>query len=463
MIHNHRSPVAARCVALLLNLLAASGASGQDAGITPRPLRLTLPSELPGGWKISGMDAHNRHPVLMGAFYLPDLGFRLTATSTFRQTDPDGLWAFLESFIVTASAGDFEGVLNTFTPRAREAMMTMLADPAIRTQWEQIHRAITWIDPLLVVAQDDGSWMVNAKLDGPPWAAASYRIVWHAPASAWRFEPRPFSPELNVLSGLVKAQGIALLEPTYDFDPAALNAPPPEATPAPVADVAAPSPAAGDETRAAAPAAPAQPATALAFDEATPSFSLDPASDLHQLALPFTNHDSVPVVIQKVALSCGCMSGKTTREVLQPGESASLEFSYRPGDEHGQVLKHVGLSYLRGEETEVRNLDTAVILNLPAWVQASTKIVYWKPADQMGEKMLELRFASPALELKAVESDNPAFAIRTERDAEQPGLYRVHITPPAGPGNAKLTLRTNQESRRLQLHAVSMLPAAAKS
>lgn len=450
-----RSHYSARLTALMLTLLAASGASAQDAGITPRPVRLTLPNELPGGWKLNGLDQQTRHPVLMGAFYLPDLGFRLSATSTFRQTDPDGIWAFLESFIVTATAGDFEGVLNTFTPQAREAMLTMLSDPAIRAQWEQIHRAITWIDPMLVVAQDDGSWMVNAKLDGPPWAAASYRIVWHAPASAWRFEPRPFTTELNVVGNLVKNQGVAFLEPTYDFDMEQVAAPPPAPATASETPPA--------EAPTAAPATPVAPTAILAFDQASPSFDLDPISEVHQLSLPFTNHDSVPVIIQKVELSCGCMSGKTTREVLQPGESASLEFSYRPGDEHGRVLKHVGLSYLRGDQTEPQALDVAVTLNLPPWVQTSTKIVYWKPADPQGEKVLEVRFASSALELKSVESDNPAFALRTESDPTQPGLYRIHITPPAGPGNAKLTLRTNQDSRLLQLHAVSTLRAPAKS
>lgn len=195
--------------------LPRAQARGHDPGLLVRPFALTLPEALPGGWQIKGTDETSRSSTWEGAFYLPDLAFRIDGESKWHQKRPGGLWAFLESFVKASSRGDFDAVLGMYTESGRVTMKAMLADPSLREQWETIHRALTWIEPRMVIRLDEAAWSVVCKLAGPPWAAANYRVVWSGEADAWRFEPKPFDQQLTVVAELVKANGPELLNPRY--------------------------------------------------------------------------------------------------------------------------------------------------------------------------------------------------------------------------------------------------------
>ena len=71
--------------------------------------------------------------------------------------------------------------------------------------------------------------------------------------------------------------------------------------------------------------------TTVVFDKLTHDFGAVMKSDeAQEYSFEFTNNGRRPVIIQKVATSCGCTGSGWTKEPVAPGKKGYVKVTYRP-------------------------------------------------------------------------------------------------------------------------------------
>ena len=66
----------------------------------------------------------------------------------------------------------------------------------------------------------------------------------------------------------------------------------------------------------------------------------------------FNNNGDIPLVLERVMVSCGCTTPEYTREPIMPGEEGQIKITFDPADRPGTFIKDIYISSGRGKNRD---------------------------------------------------------------------------------------------------------------
>lgn len=107
-------------------------------------------------------------------------------------------------------------------------------------------------------------------------------------------------------------------------------------------------------------AAPAGPATQVAFSESSHSFGNIKQDSKNEHVFTFTNTGSEPLIISNAKGSCGCTVPNYPKEPIAPGATGEIEVVYSPGKQVGNQSKTVTVTANTDPPTTMLQISAVV-------------------------------------------------------------------------------------------------------
>lgn len=167
----------------------------------------------------------------------------------------------------------------------------------------------------------------------------------------------------------------------------------------------------------------------LVWESTTFEATLPAGEEKTETRLSFKNEGSLPVKIQAVRSTCGCVVGTPDKQEYQPGEAGKLHVQFDAKGAVGRQDKTLSVETVEGKEPG-GTYPLSVRVNVTEWLSISPRLLLWTRAGEPLSRQVTLEVAPETkAEVTAVASDNPVFD--TKLTLEAPGKWALKITPTA--------------------------------
>ena len=191
-----------------------------------------------------------------------------------------------------------------------------------------------------------------------------------------------------------------------------------------------------------------------AFAATEVKIQVKPGKDSFTAEWAYTNPYELPMVVEHVDSSCGCLAAQTAdyNQVTQ-GKSGKITAEFKPGNHRGTLRKSVHVRFVG----YAKPVELVMEAKIPSPVEFSTQELTWT-ADNSDESQVVDITTGTAKDFQITDllgvSDS-LFTIKKEIVTEK-RHYRLHITPTgkASPGIQTLQVRTDSRDPRDQVIAV---------
>lgn len=129
--------------------------------------------------------------------------------------------------------------------------------------------------------------------------------------------------------------------------------------------------------------------------------------------IKFKNSGNSELKINSVQTSCGCSSALASSDLLQPGETGSIKFTFN-GQGFGQVMKSVIIST---NETETNYHTIHVNMNMvdPLSVEPQSIITEGKVGDEVKRTATILNSLDKSVHINEITSNTPVIKITSDK------------------------------------------------
>ena len=195
------------------------------------------------------------------------------------------------------------------------------------------------------------------------------------------------------------------------------------------------------------------------FDRQEIKTSAEPGVGVVEMCYEFTNTGELPLVVEEIAHSCGCMRGAWDGVPVQPGARGKINAKFLTNGLRGTIRKSLHVKFV---ECGVVELIGEVII--PEALTYSAQTLRWVIGETARSKQVDIAIISRVpLRVLSVCGNDPAFACDLQT-IEEARSYRIVITP-RDTGTARvcvLQVRTDSKDPRDALHGLSALVEKAK-
>ena len=168
----------------------------------------------------------------------------------------------------------------------------------------------------------------------------------------------------------------------------------------------------------------------------------------------FTNTGDLPVVVERISVSCGCTTPSFRQAPVRPGESGEIQVTYNPAGAEGKFSKPVAVIYNNGKNHVTLQLFGKVIAK-PRVIEESYPFVL---SGEVRANMLHLGFDT--MEHEEVKSRTLEIINHSDRTVElattvEPGSGFLKITAPNRlKGGEKGTITITYDLRGATLYGI---------
>ncbi len=128
-------------------------------------------------------------------------------------------------------------------------------------------------------------------------------------------------------------------------------------------------------------------AAELEWDHTEVRTELSPNDEEARATYTVTNKSEQPVRIDHIKTSCGCTGSIIDRKIIEPGASTRITGTFHKGKRQGTNHNKLEV-FLENQPEPVATLH--MIVNIPTLVEATPRIVYWKPGSQQTERNVRI-------------------------------------------------------------------------
>ncbi|MHC4266227.1 MAG: DUF1573 domain-containing protein [Planctomycetota bacterium] len=151
--------------------------------------------------------------------------------------------------------------------------------------------------------------------------------------------------------------------------------------------------------------------------------------------IKFTNEGDAPLEIKKIKPSCGCMAGKLTQKIYQPGESGTINLSYKTKNKKGPSK---GTVIISSNDLKQPNAKVALKADVIQLIQRTPSVLSFRNLDvgQSITKSIHVTTKKPLLIEAAVrlpEDENLKIEITPKQQnvTDKGADFNVTVTPSA--------------------------------
>ena len=191
-----------------------------------------------------------------------------------------------------------------------------------------------------------------------------------------------------------------------------------------------------------------------AFSSTELRIQVEPGKKSFTAEWEYTNPHDLPLVVQGVDSSCGCLAAKATDyKQVAKGESGKITADFSPGNHRGTLRKSIHVRFVG----YAKPVELVMEAKIPSPVELSTQELAWT-SENLDEKQVVEVTSGTAQDfqitgLRGVSES--LFTIRKEIVSAN-RHYRLHVTPTGkpSPGIQTLQVTTNSPDPRDRVTAV---------
>jgi hypothetical protein len=165
----------------------------------------------------------------------------------------------------------------------------------------------------------------------------------------------------------------------------------------------------------------------LAFVQTELSLTAAASATELQVTFPFRNVGGRPVRILQVETDCSCTSGARHKEQYSPGETGSIDVTFKPGARTGLQRRGV---VIHTDNPAQPLVPLTLVVSVPEIMKLQAEYLLWKADEPANPKSFTVQI-SRGVDVRSLRaaSNSPHLEVAVESFA--PAEYRVHITPRA--------------------------------
>ncbi len=205
---------------------------------------------------------------------------------------------------------------------------------------------------------------------------------------------------------------------------------------------------------------------AQAFESTVIHFDAKPGNEPQTVEWAYTNHWELPLIIEKIDSSCGCLGPKTeaaTVENFKPlvtGKSGSIQATFTPGSYRGIVRKSIHVKFAGYDQI----VELVAEAHIPSPIELSTQELAWNSDHKDQTQTIEVTTGTGQdFQITGLLGVAERLYTIKQETMEENRHYRLHITPTEveAPGIQTLQVRTNARDPRDQVLAVFLRSPSA--
>jgi len=169
----------------------------------------------------------------------------------------------------------------------------------------------------------------------------------------------------------------------------------------------------------------------------------EPGAEKISGVFTFTNQGEQDVTITSVRPSCGCTVAKLGKSQYAPGESGSIEATFKFGDRVGHQTKKI---VVRTDDPESPVTTLTLRVDVPKLIEVSPRLLRWDADEGREAKTVDVKLhkARPVV-ISAVESDRAGIEFQIE-EIEVGRHYRITVRPTGLNANIRAVVTLLAES-----------------
>lgn len=203
-----------------------------------------------------------------------------------------------------------------------------------------------------------------------------------------------------------------------------------------------------------------------AFSSTVARISVPPGEQAVPVEWTYTNLWEIPLMVERIEESCGCLSAQAARkqdspEAVAPGETGKIQASFTAGGHRGLLRKSLHVRFV-GHDKPV---ELVVEATIPSHVELSQRELVWKAGGGLDEKIIEVKSGTGAdFNITGLMGlPKSQFTLTTETLVPL-RHYRLLITPvAAATGQQILQVRTDSPDPRDQVLPVFLFISTASA
>lgn len=182
-------------------------------------------------------------------------------------------------------------------------------------------------------------------------------------------------------------------------------------------------------------------ASALEWEQKEITVKLEPGQRVATAEFKYKNTTAEPVEIKQVKPTCDCVAAVVGQTTIKPGESGSIQATYRTGDRVGE--QHQSIRITTNEKTS--GLTTLKLnVNIPEVLLLEPATLTWNKDEPREPKVVKITQFIKDDQAPTVKNSNPAFQTELKRDQ---AISTLVVSPPKeGDASAALIKITVNQS-----------------
>lgn len=174
-----------------------------------------------------------------------------------------------------------------------------------------------------------------------------------------------------------------------------------------------------------------------------------------QYDITFKNSGDAELKIISVSTTCGCSSALTTGDVVKPGESGTIKFTFN-GNASGKVTKGVIVT-TNEQSNNVHNLLVQIEMVEPLTFDPSSIMTQGKVGEELNQTVMLKNTMDKEITLTEITSNSPAVKVTSDKLTLQTGeaaslQIAIKIFEDA-PVNAAVEIKTSEGDYQIPIYA----------
>ena len=168
-------------------------------------------------------------------------------------------------------------------------------------------------------------------------------------------------------------------------------------------------------------------AAELEWDRTEARVELSPNDEEARATYTVTNKSDQPVRIDRIKTSCGCTGSIIDRKIIEPGASTRITGTFHKGKRQGTNHNKLEV-FLEEQPDPIATLH--MIVTIPTLVEATPRIVYWKPNSNKTERSIQITLDKRYVDtISNIEYDRGQITLTEEADPSGKADRVLHVLP----------------------------------
>jgi len=140
----------------------------------------------------------------------------------------------------------------------------------------------------------------------------------------------------------------------------------------------------------------------------------------------FVNQWDLPMMIERIDVSCGCLLGTKNEDMIKPGKKGHVEASFDPGPFRGKLQKSIHVRFVGFDKP----VELSIEAMIASTVETSTRDLFWPPKSELLPQTIDLTAGTGIpFEVTGLTGISEEFFVIKKETVKEKFHYRLTITP----------------------------------